>query len=146
MRRAFTRSSLAASSVSSSILVAAEDLGGFKAIRAPEMQPDAHVRGMVRFNAKTDVWALGILLTEAALLLPIEEYVTNAACPIILFPCIVCACLVVIPSLSFPRRWYPDDRPKMQSFGRMPELQAAKVAEVGAASPHFARIVSLIFT
>ena len=57
---------------SSCILVDAEDLGGFKAIRAPEMQPDAHVRGQVRFNAKTDVWALGILLIEAALLLPIE--------------------------------------------------------------------------
>ncbi len=37
------------------------------------MQPGAHVRGMVRFNAKTDMWALGVLLTEAALLLPIEE-------------------------------------------------------------------------
>ena len=34
----------------------------------------------------------------------------------------------------------------MQSFGRMPELQAAKVAEVEAVSPHFARIVGQIFT
>ena len=62
----------------SHIEVAAEDLGGFKAIRAPEMQLGAGhalLRGMVRFNAKTDVWALGVLLTEAALLLPIEQQV-----------------------------------------------------------------------
>ena len=54
------------------IKVSADDVGGFKAIRAPEM----HSRGQmqfVRFNAKVDVWALGILLTEAALLRPIEE-------------------------------------------------------------------------
>ena len=43
-------------------------------------------------------------------------------------------------------RWYPNDRPKMQSLGKMPELQAAKVAEVGAVSPHFARILVQIFT
>ena len=59
----------------SSIEVAAGDLGGFKAIRAPEMQPDAHIGGVARFNAKTDVWALGVLLAEAALLLPIEQQV-----------------------------------------------------------------------
>ena len=52
-----------------------EEVGGFKAIRAPEMHPTAGQlsSGMVRFNAKADVWALGILLTEAILLSPIEE-------------------------------------------------------------------------
>ena len=51
-----------------------DDVGGFKAIRAPEMHPRG-LMGIVRFNAKADVWALGILLTEAILLTPIEEQV-----------------------------------------------------------------------
>ena len=53
----------------------AGEIGGFKAIRAPEMHPIAGQlsTGMVRFDAKADVWALGILLTEAILLSPIEE-------------------------------------------------------------------------
>ena len=58
------------------IQIAAEEVGGFKAIRAPEMHPAVLGQlstGMVRFNAKADVWALGILLTEAILLSPIEE-------------------------------------------------------------------------
>ena len=50
----------------------ADDVGGFKAIRAPEMHPRVP-HGRVRFDAKIDVWALGMLLTEAILLLPIEE-------------------------------------------------------------------------
>jgi len=54
------------------VQISAEDVGGFKAIRAPEMHPKFRT-GMVRFNAKADVWALGILLTEAILLSPIEE-------------------------------------------------------------------------
>ena len=53
------------------ILVNADEVGGFKAIRAPEMHA-AGQGGLVRFNSKTDVWALGILLVEAALLRPIE--------------------------------------------------------------------------
>ena len=53
------------------ILVNADEVGGFKAIRAPEMHA-AGQGGLVRFNSKTDVWALGILLAEAALLRPIE--------------------------------------------------------------------------
>ncbi len=57
------------------VQIPAEEVGGFKAIRAPEMHPTAGQlsSGMVRFNAKADVWALGILLTEAILLSPIEE-------------------------------------------------------------------------
>ena len=57
------------------VQIPAEEVGGFKAIRAPEMHPTAGQlsTGMVRFNAKADVWALGILLTEAILLSPIEE-------------------------------------------------------------------------
>ena len=57
------------------VQISAEEVGGFKAIRAPEMHPTAGElsTGMVRFNAKADVWALGILLTEAILLSPIEE-------------------------------------------------------------------------
>ena len=58
------------------VQIPAEEVGGFKAIRAPEMHPAAGQQlstGMVRFNAKADVWALGILLTEAILLSPIEE-------------------------------------------------------------------------
>ena len=56
------------------VQIPAEEVGGFKAIRAPEMHPTAGQlsSGMVRFNAKADVWALGILLTEAILLSPIE--------------------------------------------------------------------------
>ena len=53
------------------ILANADEVGGFKAIRAPEMHA-AGQGGLVRFNSKTDVWALGILLAEAALLRPIE--------------------------------------------------------------------------
>ena len=58
------------------VQIPAEEVGGFKAIRAPEMHPTAAGQlssGMVRFNAKADVWALGILLTETILLSPIEE-------------------------------------------------------------------------
>ena len=56
------------------VQIPAGEIGGFKAIRAPEMHPAAgQLRGMVRFNAKSDVWALGILLTEAILITPIEE-------------------------------------------------------------------------
>ena len=57
------------------VQIPALEIGGFKAIRAPEMHPIAGElsTGMVRFNAKADVWALGILLTEAILLSPIEE-------------------------------------------------------------------------
>ena len=55
------------------VQISAEDVGGFKAIRAPEMHPTTISTGMVRFDAKVDVWALGILLTEAVLLSPIEE-------------------------------------------------------------------------
>ena len=68
------------------VQIPAAEVGGFKAIRAPEMHPKGVVllagessgerlksSGMVRFNAKADVWALGILLTEAILLTPIEE-------------------------------------------------------------------------
>ena len=64
---------------SSVVQVPAEEVGGFKAIRAPEMHPAVLGQpstGMVRFNAKADVWALGILLTEAILLSPIEELVS----------------------------------------------------------------------
>ena len=54
--------------------VAADEVGGFKAIRAPEMHPaEGSQSSCVRFDAKTDVWALGILLCEATLLSPIEE-------------------------------------------------------------------------
>ena len=74
-------------SFGSFIQIPAEEVSGFKAIRAPELHPMAGViylagaesgkrlssTGMVRFNAKADVWALGILLTEAILLSPIEE-------------------------------------------------------------------------
>ena len=60
------------------VQIPAGEVCGFKAIRAPEMHPAAGQRGswapgVVRFNAKADVWALGILLTEAILLSPIEE-------------------------------------------------------------------------
>ena len=58
------------------VQIPAEEVGGFKAIRAPEMHPAVVGQlntGTVRFNAKADVWALGILLTEAILLSPIEE-------------------------------------------------------------------------
>ena len=59
------------------VQISANGVGGFKAIRAPEMHPaelgQLSTGGMVRFNAKADVWALGILLTEAILLSPIEE-------------------------------------------------------------------------
>ena len=57
------------------VQIPAGEVCGFKAIRAPEMHPTAGQlsTGMVRFNAKADVWALGILLTEAILLSPIEE-------------------------------------------------------------------------
>ena len=57
------------------VQISADEVGGFKAIRAPEMHPGvtSSITGMVRFNAKADVWALGILLTEAILLSPIEE-------------------------------------------------------------------------
>ena len=68
------------------VQIPAGEVCGFKAIRAPEMHPVGIVLlagagsrkrlsavGMVRFNAKADVWALGILLTEAILLSPIEE-------------------------------------------------------------------------
>jgi serine/threonine protein kinase len=71
------------------VQISADAVGGFKAIRAPELHPMGDVflagahsgkalksSGMVRFNAKADVWALGILLTEAILLSPIEEYVS----------------------------------------------------------------------
>ena len=58
------------------VQIPAGEVGGFKAIRAPEMHPAAgqlSTGTLVRFNAKADVWALGILLTEAILLSPIEE-------------------------------------------------------------------------
>ena len=57
------------------VQIPAGEVCGFKAIRAPEMHPTAGqlTTGMVRFNAKADVWALGILLTEAILISPIEE-------------------------------------------------------------------------
>ena len=68
------------------VQIPAEEVCGFKAIRAPELHPVGVIllagaksgkrlrgSGMVRFNAKADVWALGILLTEAILLSPIEE-------------------------------------------------------------------------
>ena len=60
------------------VQIPAEEVGGFKAIRAPEMHPTKFTAeqlssGLVRFNVKADVWALGILLTEAILLSPIEE-------------------------------------------------------------------------
>ena len=56
------------------VQIPAKEVGGFKAIRAPEMHPAGQLStGIVRFNAKADVWALGILLTEAILLSPIEE-------------------------------------------------------------------------
>ena len=58
------------------VQIPAGEVCGFKAIRAPEMHPSSAGQlntGMVRFNAKADVWALGILLTEAILLSPIEE-------------------------------------------------------------------------
>ena len=66
---------------SSFIQVDTNDVGGFKAIRAPEMHPSVGeeigcsdgLRGMVHFDSKVDVWALGILLIEAALMQPIEE-------------------------------------------------------------------------
>ena len=53
------------------VQVLAQEVGGFKAIRAPEMHLSSFI--MVRFDAKVDLWALGILLVEAALLTPIEE-------------------------------------------------------------------------
>ncbi len=49
------------------------DIGGFKAIRAPEMWPEPG-QCTVRYNSKTDVWALGILLSEAILLSSIEQW------------------------------------------------------------------------
>ena len=104
------------------IQVDAADLGGFKAIRAPEMQPEAHVRGQVRFNAKTDVWALGILLVEAALLLPIEQQVLLLRTPLY-------RTIRLIDDPPHSRRWY-SDRPTMQSFGRRGDLQAAKLVTV----------------
>ena len=58
------------------VKIPAGEVGGFKAIRAPEMHPTVGQLStgmMVRFNAKVDVWALGILLTEVILLSPIEE-------------------------------------------------------------------------
>ena len=69
------------------IQISAHEVGGFRAIRAPELHPavgvvflagagsgkDLKSTGMVRFDAKADVWALGILLIEAILLSPIEE-------------------------------------------------------------------------
>jgi serine/threonine protein kinase len=71
---------------SSSVELLADEVCGFKAIRAPEMHPEGVIFlagarsgkrlkdfGMVRFDAKADVWALGILLTEAIILSPIEE-------------------------------------------------------------------------
>jgi len=63
------------------VQIPAGEVCGFKAIRAPEMLPTAGQlsTGMVRFNAKADVWALGILLTEAILLSPIEEQVNLAS-------------------------------------------------------------------
>ena len=70
---------------SSYVQVKAGDIGGFKAIRAPEMWPNISGAGVgilpdrvVRFDAKVDVWALGILVTEAVLLSPIEEQVSRA--------------------------------------------------------------------
>ena len=59
----------------SCIQILASEVCGFKAIRAPEMHPTAGQlnSGNVRFDAKADVWALGILLTEAILITPIEE-------------------------------------------------------------------------
>ena len=67
---------------SSFVEAKAGEIGGFKAIRAPEMWPSDAGAGVgimpdhvVRFNAKVDVWALGILVTEAVLLSPIEEQV-----------------------------------------------------------------------
>ena len=67
---------------SSFVQVKADKIDGFKAIRAPEMWPNDAGAGVgilpdhvVRFDAKVDVWALGILVTEAVLLSPIEEQV-----------------------------------------------------------------------
>ena len=67
---------------SSCVVAKAGDIGGFRAIRAPEVWPNDAGAGVgilpdrvVRFDAKVDVWALGILVTEAVLLSPIEEQV-----------------------------------------------------------------------
>ena len=104
------------------VQVLAQEVGGFKAIRAPEMHPAGSLAGattpahrpMIRFNAKADMWALGILLSEAILLLPIEE-------------------------------WYPE-RATMQAFGRSPELQAAKIQEVAALSAVLGNVVKKMLT
>ena len=81
------RSSVKEDSRSSFVMVTAGDIGGFKAIRAPEMWTNDAGAGVgimpdrvVRFNAKVDVWALGILVTEAVLLSPIEEQVYSERC------------------------------------------------------------------
>ena len=63
----------AATQRGSFVQMPADEVGGFKAIRAPELHPTVASTGLVRVNAKADVWALGILLTEAILLSPIEE-------------------------------------------------------------------------
>ena len=55
------------------VQIFANEVDGFKAIHAPEMHHALTSTKMVRFNAKADVWALGILLTEAILISPIEE-------------------------------------------------------------------------
>ena len=97
------------------VSVDAGDIGGFKAIRAPEMWPSSPTQSTVRFNSKTDVWALGILLSEAILLSSIEQW-------------------YLLPNGE-------TDRAQMQSFGQNPALQAAKVAEVQARSAVLGNIV-----
>jgi len=97
----------------------AEVIGGFKAIRAPEMHPSgsgSSIQGnmMVHFDGKVDVWSLGILLTEAALLSPIEE-------------------------------WYAE-RATMQGFGHSPLLQAAKISEVAGRSAVLGEVVTKLLT
>ena len=64
---------MAATQRGSFVQIPADEVGGFNAIRAPELHPAVASTGLVRFNAKADVWALGIILTEAIILSPIEE-------------------------------------------------------------------------
>ena len=108
---------------SSCVRVTADQIGGFKAIRAPEMHPAAGGDGAVQFDAKTDIWALGILTSEAALLAPIEEWSPWG-------------------SQGSPATKDSPKRPMLQGFGRDKEQQRAKKAAVVSRSPRLGILVT----
>merc|ERR1711871_1668506 len=54
-------------------LVTTDVVQGFRAIRAPEMFQTTE-SGQICYNSKTDIWALGLLVSEMVLLNPIEEW------------------------------------------------------------------------